>query len=139
MFSKEEIEKQVNDKRPLKPVSKRKAKEPTAPSTLVRLTAKRSGFTQTSVNEVITALMEVIQERLLDKKQVTLQGIGTLSPILGKARKATNFNRYNEEATGSLFIQPRFELRFFPHEGMEEDVRSIEVSAEEVEDMFLVK
>jgi nucleoid DNA-binding protein len=139
MFTKEEIEKQVNDKRPLKPISKRRIKAPTPPSKLVRLVAKETGFTIVAVDEVITSLMLVIQKRILDKKEVTLQGIGTLSPVLKKAQRATDFNRYNDKAMGSLCIKPRFEMKFFINEVIDRAVKDVEVSAEEVENMFAEK
>ena len=137
-FTAEENLKQSQDKRKLKLPRHRKL-EGIATNALIRETAEKTGFQEVSVKVVIEKYLEIMVEHLMQKESVEIRGIGKISPFLKKAKKVNSFSpslRGGDGSVKSIIAPAAFTPKYFPSVSMRTALKEIEVSYEDVENMY---
>ena len=140
MFTKEELEKMEADPRTPIPIKKRRPRKTFAGKAMAKLVANSTGFQVHSVELILAAYYQQILTELHNKNLVEIPGVGAVYPTLRQARAATRFN-YHDKAKGAerMISQPAFLPSFKPSLVLENSLRKLPVSFEEIEELVYTK
>ena len=140
MFTQEELVKMEADTRTPIPIKKRRPRKGHAGESMAKLVAKRTGFQVTSVKIILANYYQEIIEQLHAKNLVEIPGVGAVYPTLRQARKATRFNYHDKEkGVESMISQPAFLPSFKPSLVLENSLRKLPVSFQEIEELVYTK
>lgn len=137
-FTQEENLKQSLDKRKLKIPKNRKLKG-IATNALIKETAEKTGFQETSVKVVIEKYLELVKEHLLNKESVEFRGMGIITPFLSKAKKVNSFSpslRGGDGSVRSIITPAAFMPKYFPSTIFKNSMKETPVSIDDVENMY---
>jgi nucleoid DNA-binding protein len=137
MFNKKQLQAQKEETRKYKSLRHRRPDESISSKELSRLVSKKTGFKIIQTTEIVDALFEIMYESILDKKQLHMPRIGTISGILHRVRTTMNFNRFNDLPAEKMIAQPRFKLEFIQNQKIGNEIKELPVSKEEVNKMYL--
>jgi nucleoid DNA-binding protein len=135
-FTEEEIKKQFLDPRKLKTTRAREKYPSINLGDLIRKTSKDTGYQVKSVKLVLESMFQSIDELLLSGNQVQIGRIGFIAPVLTRAKKVNNFNRYGSKKVTPMLIGPQFNIKLFPSETFVQEVKNIEVNLEDIERLY---
>jgi nucleoid DNA-binding protein len=137
MFTREELEKQASEPRKLKAVTKRRPTASLSRAELVHLAAKRSGFQETNVKDIVDAVFEVIYEKILAGTSIVIPRVGVLHPMIKPARDGQLFQRYNTTKTPSRFVYPPcFDLKFAKNKVFREKLKDMKISKKDIDSLY---
>jgi nucleoid DNA-binding protein len=135
-FTEEEIKKQFSDTRKLKTTRAREKYPTTNMGDLIKKASKDTGYQTKSVKLVLEAMFLNIEELLLTGNQVQIGRVGFIAPVLTRAKKVNNFNKYGSKKVEPMLIGPQFNIKLFPSESYVIEVKNIEVKLEDIERLY---
>lgn len=108
-----------------------KPKEKVSYKEILREVEARTGFRYSDIRTVYLCIIDVIKERILEKKVVRIPNLGMIFPSIKRSRPGRNMQ------TGeSLVIPSRWQLKFQPGPGISEELLDLEVTEDEEVEMF---
>lgn len=137
-------------KRKLKPLATRRKVKKATFGGILKDVEKRTGFRSVDIKIVVKTFFEVVAERLLSKKAVHISGVGLLYPLIRPARCGVNMNGYglsnikwNEgkqkprPKPEKIMLPDMWALRFYPTKSISKSLQKVEVTEEELENIYL--
>lgn len=102
--------------------------------------ARKTGFLRADVKTIIQVYCETIAEKVLEKNQVIIRGVGTIRPKPFKARNAAHFVKEEgaDFATirGRQLVMPKFSPNFLPTKTFRENIKKIPMTIQELKELY---
>jgi len=121
--------------RKLKPLSERKPDEMIKMNRFARDISERTGFTVRDITLVWRAGIDIIIEYLKSGRAIALPKIGMLFAAIKPSRKVTNMNG-GVGIPKPMLLPARWVVRYQPGIFIKKELTSIEVSEEEIENLY---
>ena len=134
VWSKKELEKQVKDKRKLKLLRQRKPEGVVSFKELSKKVAERSEFQIKQVDEVLEALVAVVEECMDNRELVKLSTLGSFYPSVKRARQGTNLQ--GGKSAEQMIQPPRWEMNFMKNLHMVEHMKNQEVTQKDIDNLY---
>jgi nucleoid DNA-binding protein len=139
MFSQDELQAMLNDKRKKNPSTKRRPDTVVAGDKMAKLVANATGYQIGDTRIILAEFYKQIIEQLQNKNLVELPGIGSLFPTLKGTKETTNFNYHTTGKPEKMLMQPRFNTCFRVSAGLDASIKQLPVSADEIEKILYSK
>lgn len=136
-FTKKELEKQAADNRKQKSLRQSRPEKSVAGKELARIVAKKTGYQIKQTTEIVDAVFDTVFLLLQEKKQVLFPKIGSIHPRVKKARKSTMFYKGTGKKPTQFIAPPTFKLEIIFNKNLQEVIKKLPVSKEEVENMYV--
>ena len=85
---------------------------------LIAAVAKKAGYYETSVEEILATTFSVMREAILQGEKVTFYGIGSVRIRAAATRKARDFRN-----GGFMVVPPKLKLGFAPSKKLEAELQ----------------
>jgi len=122
-------------KRVLKTPSKRKPKEFFEYVDVVQQISDSTGFVKAGVKEVLDEFFRLARIAILSKKQVKIQNIGLIYPVVFPEKLTQKLSPHTKKAE-SMIMPARWVLSFKPANNMKRDLIEKEVTKEDLDNIY---
>jgi len=129
------MEEYKKDPRRLKMMHHRKPVDNLNIRDCVTQVGKETEFSRKDVKLVIDTFIKKLEESLLDNKSVKLPGIGTLYPTVKRARPGVALNG-GVGKPEKMIIPAMWVLKIQPSKAIERNLRAIEVSKADIDNLY---
>lgn len=118
----------------LKPPIQRIPKERVSFNSLIRDVSKETGYTKKDVEDVIKTFIGHMVNNILLKRLVVIPGIGRIYPFIKRSRQVSVLN--GDKFVRKMTLPSRFVLKLTPELSLAEDLKKLEVTAQEEKDLI---
>ena len=126
----------MEEKRKLKPQRSRRPSEKLNLTNVYFAISEETGFTVSDIKKVLNNYFDVINQGLHDKKTVLIPRVGTLFPSLKPERIGVSL-KGGQGAPEKIIVPAAFRLRFMPSATIKDSLAKVEVTPEELEDIYI--
>lgn len=93
---------------------------------------QRTGFRESDIRKVITFSLFILRRELMNKTMVRLPKIGTLYPVIKRARLVTHFKGPGDPDVKRVMAPARWQIKFQLNRRLNEELKTLEVTAAEL-------